>query len=238
MNQRNTSIVPRVGQVEVPTHRPEIEADRRRGAIRTCTGFTAQVMNWWVRVTWVEVRWRQVTRLRRWNARRAPQVWRHGQVVRRVPLLVCHAQRLCQGPDVVVGEAQSFYLGEFGVFGQRRQDAPERVQSRVQVVHPVTLPVVRLHSAPAALSGPLAPGPEPWWESTKKRLLWSVASVFHWAAERGWVSARAHGPGSAPDCGRHPVDRVKFNPCLFFFVSVFFCIQKTIKYLKKKTLLH
>lgn len=74
----------------------------------------------------------------------------------RVLRLVGHAQSLGQSPDVVVGKAQSFDLSQFCFFWQHRQDAPQRVQSGVQVVHPVALPVVRLNPAPATLSSSLA----------------------------------------------------------------------------------
>lgn len=62
---------------------------------------------------------------------------------------VGQAQGLSQGPDVVACEAQRLDLGQLGVLRQRRQDVPQGVQSRVQVVHPVALPVVRLPPAPA-----------------------------------------------------------------------------------------
>lgn len=72
-------------------------------------------------------------------------------------VLVGHPQSFGQSPDVVVSEAQGLDLGQFGVLGQSRQDASQRVQSRVQVVHAVALSVVRLRPAPAPLSAPPMP---------------------------------------------------------------------------------
>lgn len=72
-------------------------------------------------------------------------------------VLVGHPQSFGQSPDVVVSEAQGLDLGQLGVLGQSWQDASQRVQSRVQIVHAVALSVVRLHPAPAPLSAPLVP---------------------------------------------------------------------------------
>ena len=67
----------------------------------------------------------------------------------RMPMLLLFDgfDRLRKGPDVVVCEAQSFDLGEFGLFGESRQDGAEAIQCVVQHVHPVALAVVGFDAA-------------------------------------------------------------------------------------------
>lgn len=146
------------------------------------------------------------------------------QVSRCVSAVLRHAQSLGQCPDVVMSEPQRFNLGEFCVFGQRRQDAPEHVQSWVQVVHPVALPVVRLHPAPAPQSRLRTSGFLLWglqwgcFPSAKgkcfliavfTKVVWSfpqrTADTWRKCAECHWAPGCAQVTGSAPDCWRHPV---------------------------------
>lgn len=55
------------------------------------------------------------------------------------------AQDLTQGPDVILGKAQSLYLGQFLGFGVTRDDFSQTLQSIVQPVHTVSLPGVGFH---------------------------------------------------------------------------------------------
>lgn len=136
--------------------------------------------------------------LRRWTAHWTVQVFSCARCG--VPVLVAHAQSLRQRPDVVVGKAQSFYLSEFGVFGQRGQDAPERVQCRVQVVHPVALSVVGLRPAPASLRKRVT---ALLLRLTFREVLGFPAAGWEQAAERDCTTGCTH--VDALNFGRHPV---------------------------------
>ena len=50
---------------------------------------------------------------------------------------VAPLNQFAQRPDVVVGESEGFYLGEFGVVRGCRKGESQPLQSRVQKVHPV-----------------------------------------------------------------------------------------------------
>lgn len=56
------------------------------------------------------------------------------------------AQRLGQGPDVVVGETEGLDFRELRVLRERWQRHPQSFQRVVQGVHPVPLAIVRLYS--------------------------------------------------------------------------------------------
>ena len=55
-------------------------------------------------------------------------------------------ERLCQGPDVVVGEPQGLDLGQLGLVRKGGQDQTELLQGAVQHLHPVALTVIGLGS--------------------------------------------------------------------------------------------
>lgn len=57
------------------------------------------------------------------------------------------AQDLTQGPDVVLGEAQSLDLGQLLGFGVARHDLPQAFQRVVQPMHAVPLAGIGLHPA-------------------------------------------------------------------------------------------
>ena len=70
-----------------------------------------------------------------------------------IEAVVRYAQRLRQRPDIIVGEAQRLDLGELRVVRKGGQDTAQRVQRRVEVMHPIALAVVGLLApAPSLLA--------------------------------------------------------------------------------------